>query len=194
MRPRRRRASRLPGRSTVRDDSCRPRRWPAVAAARPTLAGSRTGRSMWWRVVGEVERDLVRGPGSSADDDPRDRSGGLRLEAGEPGENAPFVGAERHTGRLASRQQQVRRAIAQGHGPGAVCGIHRPHCWRSAGVVLVLVRSGFAHHVGHWISNRSIGWGQDPPRCATGDGPVAVKGSFQACRGPARQEPGGCQR
>jgi hypothetical protein len=69
-------------------------------------------------------------PCSGAHDDPRDRGGGLRLESGKPDEDAPIVGAECHPGLLAGRQQQVRRAVAQGVVPAS----YARYTARTAGV------------------------------------------------------------
>ena len=100
-----------------------------------------------------VERVLLWGPGSGAVNDSCDRSGSLRLEHGEPCEDAPVVRAERYLGLLARRQQQVRRAIAQGRDPGSIRLMYRSHGRRGAGLVLGLKRSVVARYVGHWISN-----------------------------------------
>ena len=72
----------------------------------------------------------MRRAGRSTGDDPRERSGGLRLESGEPEEDAPVVGAERRPCPLAGGQQQVRRASCR----DAVPASYARYTARTAGV------------------------------------------------------------
>lgn len=92
----------------------------------------------------------------------RDRGGGLRLESGEPKQDAPVVGAERHLRPLAGGQQQVRRAVVQGRSPGLVRPVHRPYGWRGECLALALERSVIIHWVGHWIQSL-ISWSRPAP-------------------------------